>query len=77
MVRIKDNSTFVPIQEAIRDLKARKKVSFQISTEFGVVDISRKEAIRMLETCEHKLVYLSEHNNGSTVILEYPCDSST
>lgn len=58
------------IKQAVDAVRNEKSRSLAISTEFGVVDISRKEALRMIETCELDTVVLTL--SPGQLILEYP-----
>ena len=61
--------TIITIREALELIKAEKLRSIGIATEFGVADITKKEALRLIETCELDMVHVSYSLHQ--VILEY------
>lgn len=50
----------------------KTKLDIGISSEFGVVCITKKEALHALSTCEHTLIEISE--SPGMLVLEYPVD---
>ena len=52
------------------DVVNESELGVSIATEFGVVDITKKEAVRILSTCEADYVVLS--GSRGQLILEYP-----
>lgn len=65
-MKIKDQAT---VEETISLVKSQKGIDICVATEFGVVTIGKKEAVRILETCEYKTVYLSF--SAGQLILEW------
>jgi hypothetical protein len=65
---IKDSERFT-ISDAIK-IVGETDLSVSIVTEFGTVDITKKEAIRILSTCEADVAVIS--GSVGQLILEYP-----
>lgn len=60
--------------DALDYVRSWKFGDFGVATGFGVADITKKEAVRLLETCEAKVVVLSlplPSDRCPRVILEY------